>query len=183
MGDSLQDLINNVVQWGHDRNLNAPENLKAQTMKLVSEFGEIGMGLCQNDDTEVVDGIGDTLVVAIIIGEQLGLPIASHDIQKAHNPGYDGIRYENASGRLGLFVDAVLKGHTNDKVRALLGEFVGALCEFVDDWNIDLSTDPKVCLESAYTEIKDRKGIMFNGAFIKESDERYAGAMAELGRA
>lgn len=182
MGDSLQDLINLVVQWGHDRNLNAPENLKAQTMKLVSEFGEIGMSLVQNDDQEIVDGIGDVLVVAIIIGQQLGLPVGSDTISQSEDPAHDGLRYEYASACLGLFVDAVLKGNDTRQVRALLGEFIGAVYNFLKDWDIALPTTAEECLAVAYEEIKDRKGIMFNGAFIKESDPRYTGALAELGR-
>lgn len=180
MGNSLQDLIDKVVQWGHDRNLNAPDNLKAQTMKLVSEFGEIGMGLVQNDDREVIDGIGDTFVVAIIIGQQLGFPITSSTLQQNFDAPDEGVRYENASGRLGLFVDAVLKGHPNEQLRALLGEFVDAVCDFLKDWDIDLPTSPEECLAAAYEEIKDRKGVMYCGAFIKESDPRYEAVMSNL---
>lgn len=29
------------------------------------------------------------------------------------------------------------------------------------------------CIEHAYNEIKDRKGILFNGVFVKESDPQY----------
>jgi hypothetical protein len=175
MGDSLQDLIDKVVQWGKDRNLNAPENLNAQAMKLVSEFGEIGMGLCQNADFEVTDGIGDTLVVAIIIGQQIGFPINSHEIQWSGKIA-DVLEYQRASGRLGLFVDAVLKKHPNKELRELLIEFVVSVCDFAEDF----PASPEACLEAAYEEIKDRKGVMYNGAFIKESDSRYEAVMSNL---
>lgn len=37
------------------------------------------------------------------------------------------------------------------------------------------------CLEVAYNEIKDRKGVMLDEVFIKESDPAYEGALAVLG--
>jgi hypothetical protein len=184
MGDSLQDLINKVVQWGNDRNLNAPENLKAQTMKLVSEFGEIGLALAQNDEAEVIDGIGDTIVVAIIIGQQIGFPLLPSWLDRSDSLSFDGMRYEYAAGRLGLFVDSVLKGHSNATIGLLLREFVEAAVDFIRDWDLDDRPEsrPEACLASAYNEIKDRKGVMLNGAFIKEADPRYADALRELGR-
>ncbi|XAO36645.1 MazG-like pyrophosphatase [Pseudomonas phage WP1] len=39
------------------------------------------------------------------------------------------------------------------------------------------------CYQAAYDTIKDRKGVMYNGVFIKESDERHASIMAELNHA
>lgn len=36
------------------------------------------------------------------------------------------------------------------------------------------------CIAAAYDEIKDRKGIMFNGSFIKENDERYPDVLRQL---
>lgn len=176
----MQELIDKVVQWGHDRNLNAPENLNAQTMKLVSEFGEIGTALAMNDDREVIDGIGDTFVVAIIIGQQLGWQLTPSTIQQWDDPQFEGMRYEQASGRLGLFVDAVLKKNPPKQLRALLGEFVGAVCNFIKDWEIGYNVTLEGCLEAAYEQIKDRKGVMYHGAFIKESDPRYPETMEAL---
>jgi hypothetical protein len=36
------------------------------------------------------------------------------------------------------------------------------------------------CLQVAYDEIKDRKGVMLDGVFIKDTDECYEGAMAVI---
>lgn len=42
------------------------------------------------------------------------------------------------------------------------------------------SLDLQYCLKHAYDEIKDRKGIMLDGCYIKESDDAYEGALAVL---
>lgn len=36
------------------------------------------------------------------------------------------------------------------------------------------------CLEISYNDIKDRKGIMLDGVFIKDTDPSYSGALAVL---
>jgi NTP pyrophosphatase (non-canonical NTP hydrolase) len=36
------------------------------------------------------------------------------------------------------------------------------------------------CIAHAYDEIKDRKGVLLNGTFIKSTDERYEAAVKEL---
>lgn len=177
MGDALQDLINKVVQWGHDRNLNAPDNLKAQTMKLVSEFGEIGAGIDQYNTFDVIDGIGDTIVVAIIIGQQIGFPVVSQDL-KSSGIASDS-DYYRATGLLGQFVDYVLKGHDAKDQNLQLKYFIGAVCDVALQRRIGVYE----ALLAAYNEIKDRKGVMYQGAFIKEADPRYPEVMQELGRA
>lgn len=70
-----------------------------------------------------------------------------------------------------------------------LGEEFGELCQGIAKNNLDqvidslgdmyvvmtilstqLGLDMSNCIESAYDEIKDRKGKMVNGVFIKEAD-------------
>ena len=36
------------------------------------------------------------------------------------------------------------------------------------------------CLDIAYNDIKDRKGVMFNGCFVKETDARYESVKAQI---
>lgn len=45
-----------------------------------------------------------------------------------------------------------------------------------------IGVTPKTCLEFAYKEIKDRKGIMVNGTFIKESDPSYQKSCERIGK-
>lgn len=37
------------------------------------------------------------------------------------------------------------------------------------------------CLQQAYDDIKDRRGVMYNGVFVKSTDARYPSIIAELG--
>lgn len=47
---------------------------------------------------------------------------------------------------------------------------IGDMCVVLTILSMQLGLSVEACLESAYEEIKDRKGKMVNGVFIKESD-------------
>lgn len=98
---NLNDLINKVVTWHHDRNLIDGSSDKDQTLKLLQELGELSDSVCKGRD--IRDDIGDMLVV-------------------------------------------ILNLTTRNKVTL------------------------EECLETAYNDIKDRKGKMVDGVFIKEQD-------------
>lgn len=174
----MQELIDKVVKWGHDRNLNAPENLKGQTMKLCSEFGEIGDAIVEHNRNDLIDGIGDTLVVAIIIGQQIGMPLVPDNFEILAPDSTNWKDFHRAAARLGTFTDYVLKEHRAQEQALQLTYFVTAVCDFADAHEIKVYD----ALEYAYEQIKDRKGVMYKGAFIKEADSRYPEVMRELGR-
>lgn len=98
---NLFTLINNVVQWHHDRNLIDGSTDKDQTLKLLQELGELSDSVCKGRD--IKDDIGDMLVVMLNITERNGVSISE-------------------------------------------------------------------CLERAWEDIKDRKGKMIDGIFVKEQD-------------
>lgn len=98
---NLNDLINKVVTWHHDRNLIDGSSDKDQTLKLLQELGELSDSVCKGRD--IRDDIGDMLVV-------------------------------------------MLNLTTRNKITL------------------------EECLEKAYNDIKDRKGKMVDGVFIKEQD-------------
>lgn len=91
-----------VLSWASNRNLLADGDLKTQYIKLVEEVGELSKGINHRNKHEIIDGVGDVLVVLI------------------------------------------------------------NLCWFAE-------VDPTMCLEAAYDVIKDRKGKMMNGTFVKDS--------------
>lgn len=101
---TLNGLISLTRQWAYARNIIEGSTSQAQFCKLVEELGELAIGLNKNIPAKVQDGVGDMLVVLIILCEQQ---------------------------------------------------------------NISL----KQCLSMSYNEIKDRKGKMVDGIFIKENDQ------------
>lgn len=91
-----------IKKWAVDRDITSG-NPKAQMVKLMEEVGELANGINKDRTEQIIDSIGDTYVVLVILCMQLDLDI-------------------------------------ND------------------------------CIKVAYEEIKDRKGKMINGTFVKEED-------------
>ena len=100
---SFSDLELKVLRWAEARKIIPNSISHVQALKLVSEVGELCDAVIKKDRDGVIDGIGDSLVVLIILA----------DIER-----------------------------------------------------LDLLS----CLESAYNEIKDRRGTLQpNGVFVKET--------------
>lgn len=99
----MNELVEKVRQWANARDIISGSAPTAQTLKLVSEVGELADNVAKGRYTAAMDDIGDCLVCLIILSEMVG--------------------------------------HT-----------------------------PQECLQHAYDEIKDRKGRMVNGVFVKEGD-------------
>jgi NTP pyrophosphatase (non-canonical NTP hydrolase) len=92
-----------IRQWAMDRNLIGGSTPEKQFAKLIEEVGELATGINKKRQPEVVDGIGDAVVVLTILAAQHGVEIED-------------------------------------------------------------------CIEAAWAEIKDRKGKMVDGVFVKEAD-------------
>jgi len=100
---SFQELELDVLRWAEARQIIPNSSSQVQALKLVSEVGELCDALIKKDRDGVIDGLGDALVVLIILADMERLDLLS-------------------------------------------------------------------CLESAYNEIKDRRGtLQANGVFVKET--------------
>lgn len=92
-----------IRNWAHDRDIIRGATPQSQFVKLIEEIGELAHGIAKGRKHEVVDGIGDAVVVLTILAAQ-------HDVSIEQ------------------------------------------------------------CIEAAWGEIRERKGQMRNGVWIKEGD-------------
>jgi len=69
---TFEELSEQVRQWASDRRILENGNPQTQLLKLVSEVGELADAVIAGDGFETRDGIGDSLVVLIIVAELLG---------------------------------------------------------------------------------------------------------------
>lgn len=163
-----------IKQWAHERNIINGSDPKTQALKFVSEAGE----LAKNIDGECQDDIGDCMVVLIVVAAQKGYYMDSI-FSMAHNNLLKVPNTHNASQYLlfmesvGLFSDLIIK---NQDCSHAIARVIANLISLADRkaYGIDR------CLQVAYDDIKDRQGVMYNGAFIKSTDPRYESALAEV---
>lgn len=170
----MENLVIQIEQWAEDRNIIKGTKPIDQAMKLFSEFGELADNVGKGRDCR--DDIGDCITVMIIISKQLGKNIL--DFEKPKLSAIKNIKDEIAWLGYGLTSEMVTDSETGE-FNPDFGCEVARLDLIADYFGYTLSE----CLEIAYNDIKDRKGVVYNGLFIKESDPAYAEALIKLGKA
>ena len=161
-----------VKQWAVDRNLIEGSTPEAQCVKLIEEYGELARGIAKQDEALIKDSIGDTLVVCIILAAQLGSDSFSIDklIFERSEVNNNNVREKlvmNGATELGAI--SYFINVTNRDTDRCIGN-IYALCDTLADIAYLYKWSLVDCLEAAYNEIKDRKGRMVDGIFIKEGD-------------
>lgn len=94
----MDELVKLVEQWSIDRKLNQADSSK-QYQKVGEEFGEIGGALSRQDQDELRDAIGDTVVTLIILAQQNDM-----DLYECLNAAYDEIKDRKGKTVNGVFI-------------------------------------------------------------------------------
>jgi len=63
-----------IRDWADERGLYENGDPKTQALKLVEEVGEIARAVLKDDTDEIIDGIGDAVVVLTNLAELIGMP-------------------------------------------------------------------------------------------------------------
>jgi len=157
----MEKLIKKVEQWSMERGLNTADPMK-QRLKLWEEFGELNAAIARDNRELIKDSIGDMLVVLIIYCQQLNYTSVNRlfefDIEN-----YDFLRKLDTSALIDYTAYEIL--HLRNFIQST-NDIINRLSVIAERYGMEL----KDCLQSAYDEIKDRKGKMINGVFVKESD-------------
>ena len=149
-----------VEQWFKDRGLDKADPYK-QTMKLVEEFGELTQGIVKNNQELIVDSIGDMAVVLIGLCLQTDTEIELDDNLLIFETE---LQHWEFLGRLVSELPRTVR--LKDYLRPDVMMIVNCLNWISEYYGTTLESALKV----AYEEIKDRKGKLINGVFVKEQD-------------
>ena len=148
-----------VIQWANEKGLITPENAPKQIMKLSEEIGELMGAILKNNRDEEIDAFGDIYVVLIILCDQTG-----HDFPKYK----DRLVLCDDDISLWLIRDlgdiAEYYYASFDSFTTELEYFYTSLCLYAEQRGVDLEK----ALDLAYETIKDRKGKMIDGSFVKD---------------
>ena len=158
-----------IIGWAADRNLIEGSTPSKQLDKLFEELGEYAGNSARGRDRK--DDLGDIFVVLTILSAQLKLNL-NMDLPEPtevaienytnglvySSVGMVAVTYEMLRGGI---PEMTLKevGHT-----ILQAVYILNIAAKVNSVNL---TD---CVEISWNEIKDRKGKMVNGVFVKEAD-------------
>lgn len=165
----MNELIQKIEQWANDRNIIKGSKPIDQAMKLFSEFGELADNVGKGRDCR--DDVGDVFVVLTIITKQHGDSI--FDFLEESPWNYSHIEHKKDLVEYLCMSLALFSGEYSDNKA---GDCIAILERLCDMHGYTL----KECIQIAYDDIKNRKGIMSNGVFIKESDPAYASIIASI---
>ncbi|KIE87722.1 MazG-like family protein [Actinobacillus pleuropneumoniae] len=168
----MQQLIKQVEQWADDRNLIDGSNPKKQMLKLMEEFGELCGGIAKNKPEVIKDSIGDCLVVTIILACQMKASrwfidkaLVDSDCSTENNE----FICMRLAGVLGNLSKLIIFRNGIYNINEVYSNFY-KIVYFLNKLAINKEINLESCLSLAWQEIKDRKGRMIDGVFVKEED-------------
>lgn len=163
---SLKELIKKIEQWAIDRELDKNGTVEGQLIKTAEEVSELIIGMSKGNLKLIKDSIGDvfvTLVVGCLICDRRqNLLNAIYLLNRSEEIGEYADKYEYIKNLMCDCTSLLVDKNYNQDIHMLLTRII-MVAEFYDLEFID-------CVESAYKEIADRKGVVRDGTFIKEDD-------------
>lgn len=158
--------LENVKQWFIDRDLENGGRLDKQSLKLSEEFGELCAGYLKKNEQLTKDSIGDCAVV--IVGLALLIKEDVHKIFEGLNP-VEEVDVMKCFKGLNLNICAILS-YSDRRYDGIFRYYLIFAVEYLKSISNALGYSFDECFELAYQEIKDRKGKMVDGSFVKEED-------------
>ncbi|OEL06886.1 nucleotide pyrophosphohydrolase [Staphylococcus xylosus] len=167
---TVDQLIKQIEQWSIERDLHTANPIK-QYDKLIEEHGELVKGLNKDDKTVIQDSVGDVFVVLTIMMQQIkGDMELAFKLSGFGEGNADTINYVETLGLLGRKLQDLMDDRTNGGLHSETQAMISNIIYLLKITAKENNTDLTACLNLAYNEIKDRKGKMIDGKFVKESD-------------
>lgn len=163
---TFEQFQTNVQQWSEARGIYAHSTALAQALKAVSEVGELADATIKNDIAELKDAIGDVAVclvnVAYMTKSQLDYNYIFDDVSEVRRNALQ--LAAGCAGGVGELSFEIARDNRN-VIDAYLDASFYSLYATAKINNLDFLE----CCETAWNEIKDRKGHMVaGGAFVKD---------------
>jgi hypothetical protein len=147
-----------VIAWATERNIIGGTTAKDQFFKLIEEVGELADGMQHGDRKLIEDSIGDSCVVLTIMAHQTATKLAS--TERWSGNGTPMIELINRCGSL----SSAIQKDNRTTIDYELNRILGTLHRIAHDAGMWIDE----CKEAAWNEIKDRKGRIEGGVFVKE---------------
>ena len=100
---SYQDQFELIREWATDKGIYKSGDARTQFVKLMEEAGELAQAILKNDEPEVIDAIGDMVVVLTNLAKLRG-----HNIEDCISSAYDVIKSRQGKMVNGTFVKQTL---------------------------------------------------------------------------
>ena len=176
-----------VIQWSTVRRILSESKPHEQFNKLVEEVGELANGIAKNKLDVIKDSVGDALVVLTnllaMTGSKFNLDKLNEEnsdvefgfISKSKSPHIQMLQVQVNLGYMATVLSDYVSDLFNSEEPVELADYIypEEYAGFVENLRAISSIygfTVEEAFESAYDEIKDRKGMMKNGSFVKYED-------------
>lgn len=184
--EELTYLVNKIEKWAVDLGLNNNSNPLKQTLKYYEEVGELAKAIQQNNLIEIMDGIGDSVVVGAVMGSQLrefsinakydDMPLVG--VENEYAPFNAILSPDNLpqifysfvmslQNYISYCVDAYEQEEHGYYLFKFYGNFLNLAHQLANCLNIDFNK----CVKMAYTTIHFRSGEIIDGVFVKREPD------------
>lgn len=162
------DLLFNTKNWFIARDISQGD-IDKQGLKLIEETGELVSGYLKGKHEVIMDSIGDVAVVVVGYAMMAGVHPEQvfFDSKSDYIPDFGGV-----TAWIWMITDSAFQAKVAQDLgieTSLKYNLQNIIC-YLDIICRELGYDFTECFESAYNEIKDRKGRWVNGSFVKEED-------------
>lgn len=167
---TINKLNAHIIDWAKERELDTKGTVEAQSIKTVEELSELIKAICKDNKEDIIDSIGD-VYVTLVIGNMLDKFIMMDFLQEEMNLLFNDKAIKECKKldkkyklkKLGEFIPIVLDyKYTSVVIRDLTYQLI----KIAYSYKLDFVE----CVESAYNTIKNRKGKLVNGTYVKEED-------------
>ena len=170
MNTKLTNEFDHIRQWAKDKGIYEKGDPKTQYLKLQEEAGELAKALLKNDEPEVIDALGDCVVVLVNLAKLKG-----YNLEDCINSAYNVISKRKGKMENGTFVK---DGKSDGKPLTVLTQhkngYYNLPCkhsEIVDFMsNNDIEIDGNVYTEDDYLHLKARPSKTGGVAYIYKRD-------------
>lgn len=172
----MHKLIKQIEQWAEDRNLIKGSTPQKQFLKFSEEIGELITGHNKQNLEIIEDSIGDCLVVLVILSKQTGYAELEPDLLEGfelHQLPKEPYKENELDNLRSILINQgylAQRLFDQDNDIAEIYNAIGLITYNLVHYSHAQGLDFRDCLQHAYNQIKDRKGKMIDGVFVKEED-------------
>lgn len=171
MNKTIQELVPLIQEWAKEREIYEQLTPFDELIKTHEEVGELIKACYDNDKTAIQDAIGDVMVTLInycYFKEVDFIPIIRKSLER---PNTTRVSLWFIALEVNRTLNSLIFDEARNNVFDTLEYISFTICRMLRPLNsIALLEDTSLeeCLNIAYNEIKNRKGRIINGKFIKD---------------
>lgn len=160
---NINELNAHIIDWAKERELDTKGTVEAQTIKTVEELSELIKAICKDKKEDIIDSIGD-VYVTLVIGNMLD---SDDDFERIYEMAVNDERVEFSKDDMLVNLSMSIYPFVEEKYLSLhVFQILRILITIAYNYKLDFVE----CVESAYNTIKDRKGKLVNGTYVKNED-------------